>query len=89
MTSPLNEYGSTFSATLRYDFHLRRMQIFGQRVILWDFPLVLLILVQVTKVLDILLSPPQQKWLQSRVETVTLVLADIKPLRWFRILRLQ
>jgi hypothetical protein len=65
------------------------MHIFGLRVIPLDFPLAIAALVQVTKVLEILLSPAQQKWIQTTVETVTLLLAEIKPLRWFQILQIK
>jgi hypothetical protein len=63
------------------------MHLFGQKLIVWDYPLAIAVLIQCTKLLDIVLSPSQQKWIQDKTETLTLRLADLKPLLWFQILQ--
>jgi len=51
--------------------------------IAWDFAFGLGMLVQLTKLTDMILRPHQQEWIQSSAEAITLHLAYFKPMKWY------
>jgi hypothetical protein len=50
---------------------------------LLDFSLLVAVLVQVTKITDLLLRPHQQRWVQHYFENLALKLSYAQPLTWF------
>ncbi|MBV8224872.1 MAG: hypothetical protein JO232_06770 [Verrucomicrobia bacterium] len=52
-----------------------------------DFPLVIAVLIQVTKVLEVLIPGSQQEWIKNKTNDLASLLSNIKPLDWFRILQ--
>jgi hypothetical protein len=53
----------------------------------WDLPLTLAILIQLTKLSDFILRKHQQDWVNQFCNSVALHLDEIKPLTWFKMVR--
>jgi hypothetical protein len=55
----------------------------------WDLPVTLAVLLQITKASDLILRKRQQDWVNRVCDSIALFLDEIKPLTWFRMVRLH